>query len=458
MLQLQPKADPQDGPLSPDGGANPYVGSTRAERRAMLDVIGVASEADLFADIPAQHRSPDLHLPPPLSELELLQEMSALAARNRPAGELASFLGGGMARHYVPSIVPAILGRSEFYTAYTPYQPEISQGTLQSAFEFQSMVCELTGMDVANAGMYDGASAFAEACLMAVAVTGRRRIAVLDTVNPAYVATLRTYASGHELPVDLVPATAPVLTAEHACLAVQQPNGLGAIEDVDALAGAAHGAGALFVVDADPLSLALYRPPGEYGSDIVTGSGQPLGGGLNFGGPHAGLFACRERFVRHMPGRVVGRTKDLDGRTGYVLTLQTREQHIRRERATSNICTAQQLLALGAAVYLAAVGPHGLRQVAELCYHKAHYAAVETATLPGYRLAFTAAPFFNEFVVLCPRPPREIIATALDRDVLAGIDVSDRVPNGLLVCATEMNPRAEIDRLIEALRAAAEGV
>jgi len=435
------------------GSVNPYVGTTPAEREAMLARIGVASADVLFAPIPAAHRRPELCLPPPLSELELLQELRSLAETNRPAGTLISFLGGGAYRHYVPSVVPHILGRSEFYTAYTPYQPEISQGTLQGAFEFQSMICELTGMDVANAGMYDGASAFAEACLMAVVVSRRERIAVLNTVSPAYLATVRTYASGRGLPVDLVSSTAPAIGAEHACLAVQQPNGFGFMEDVEWLAQAAQHNGALFIVDIDPISLGLFREPGAYGADIVTGSGQALGGGLNFGGPHVGLFACRERFLRYLPGRIVGQTRDLDGRTGYVLTLQTREQHIRRERATSNICTSQQLLALGAAVYLAILGPRGLRQIAELCYHKAHYAAATIAALPGFALG-ADAPFFKEFVVRCPLRPAQILQALLARGILGGVDVSDRMHNGLLIAVTEMNSRREIDLLVEALRTA----
>ena len=430
----------------PIGASNPYVGTTADERAAMLHAIGVESADELFAAIPVEFRKPELNLPPPLSEIELTHELAALAAMNRPAGDLVSFVGGGAYRHYVPSIVGHIIGRSEFYTAYTPYQPEISQGTLQGAFEFQSMVCELTGMDVANAGMYDGASAFAEACLMAVAVTGRRRIAVLDTVRPAYTDTVRTYASGRGLAVEVVGRDQIGSLDDAACLGVQQPNGFGFLEDVDSLGGSAHAAGGLYVVDIDPVSLGMYRAPGSYGADVVTASGQSLGGGLNFGGPHVGLFACSERFIRHLPGRIVGQTRDLDGRTGYVLTLQTREQHIRRERATSNICTSQQLLALAAAVYLAALGPRGLRDVAELCYQKAHYAAKLVVALPGYELAF-AAPFFSEFTVRCPRPPAEILRVLLDAGIAAGLDVSDREPNGMMIAVTEMNSRAEIDLL-----------
>ncbi len=434
----------------PDGALDPYLGTSAAEREAMLRRIGVNSADDLFDAIPAAYRVPDLHLPPALSEIDLSRELGALAAMNRPAGGLVSFLGGGAYRHYVPSIVSHILGRSEFYTAYTPYQPEISQGTLQAAFEFQSMVCELTGMEVANAGMYDGASAFAEACLMAVAVTGRRSIVLLDSTSQVYVDTVRTYASGRRLPVTVIAADAVHLLPEAACLGFQQPNSLGFFEDVDGLGAAAHAAGALLVVDVDPISLGLIREPGAYGADVVTASGQSLGGGLNFGGPYAGLFACRERFIRNLPGRIVGQTKDLDGRTGYVLTLQTREQHIRRERATSNICTSQQLLALGVAVYLAAVGPHGLRQIAELCYHKAHYAASQITAVRGFRLA-SDRPFFKEFTVVCPRPASLVLDDLLNRGIVGGLDTGNRVPRGLTIAVTEMNTRAEIDTLVNAL-------
>jgi glycine dehydrogenase subunit 1 len=426
----------------------PYIANTDADRRAMLAAIGVDSSDELFADIPPEFRIEGLDLPPALSEPELVRELSALAERNRPAGEMPCFLGGGAYRHFIPSVVREVIGRSEFATAYTPYQAEISQGTLQTAFEFQSLVCELTGMDVANAGMYDGASALAEACLMAHAVTGRRRIALLSTIHPHTQAVARTYALGHRLTVDVMPPDALVLGEEYACLAVQQPNFFGYLEDVQALEKAAHAAGALFVVSVDPTSLGLFRPPSEYGADIVVGEGQSLGVPLNFGGPYLGLFACRQQYLRQMPGRLVGRTTDAQGRTGYVLTLQTREQHIRRERATSNICTSQQLVALAATVYLAAMGKEGLRQVAELCYHKAHYAAERIADLPDYSLA-DGGVFFKEFVVLCPRPPAEINRSLLERGIIGGLDVSDQISNGLLLCVTEMNTRAEIDALVE---------
>jgi glycine dehydrogenase subunit 1 len=416
----------------------------------MLERIGVASLDDLFDDIPRQCRDPDLTLPPPLSEQELVREMPQMAARNRSTADTPCFLGAGAYRHFIPSVVDAVIRQGSFATAYTPYQPEISQGTLQTIFEFQSLVCELTGMDVANAGMYDGSSALAEACLMAVRITGRERLALLSTLNPLYLQVVQTYAEGHVLPVDIMTPDKMALTDSHACLVVQQPDFFGYLEDAAALSRAAHDAGALFVAVPEPISLGMFRPPGEYGADIVVAEGQPLGIPMSFGGPYVGLFATRLQHVRQMPGRLVGRTKDVEGRTGYVLTLQTREQHIRREKATSNICTNEQLCALAATVYLCAMGKQGLRKVAELCYHKAHYAAERIAALPGYSLPLTGT-FFQEFVVRCPRPPAEVNGRLLERGIIGGLDVSDQVDNGLLLCVTEMNSREEIDRLVGTL-------
>ncbi len=441
--------------------AHPYIPLTDDDRRAMLTTVGVTSVDELFADVPAEHRDPPLDLSPALSEVELLRELSALAARNRSTGELPSFLGAGAYQHFIPSVVDQIILRGEYLTAYTPYQPEISQGTLQTIFEFQSLVCELTGMEVANAGMYDGASALAEGCLMACSVTGRERILVLDTVHPHAIDTVRTYAGGRGFTVQVVAPGDANVGADDACLAVQQPNFFGYLEELSTLGEAAHEAGALFVVSADPVSLGLFRPPAAFGADIVVGEGQPLGVPLSFGGPYVGLFACRERFVRQMPGRVVGRTQDLDGRTGYVLTLQTREQHIRRERATSNICTSQQLVALAFTVALSTLGKQGLRRMAELCYHKAHYAAERIAALPGYELPLDGVPstgsgqcFFQEFVVRCPAAsggPAEVNRRLLERGIIGGLDVSDRIERGLLLCVSELHSRDEIDGLVQAL-------
>jgi glycine dehydrogenase subunit 1 len=429
---------------------HPYIPNTDDDRSAMLDRIGVASIDDLFADIPADFRIHGLNLPAALPELTLTREMAALAAQNTVAANgVASFLGGGAYRHFIPSTVGQIISRSEYYTAYTPYQPEISQGTLQTMFDLQSMVCELTGMDVANAGMYDGASALAEACLMACRVTGRERIAVHSSVNPAWLEVVRLYAHGPDLAVDVVDGGG--LTEAHACLAVQQPAFLGDLIDVWALGEAARGAGALYITAVDPISLGMLTPPGEYGADTLVAEGQSLGWPVNFGGPWLGLFACRDEYIRQMPGRIVGRTTDLDGHTGYVLTLQTREQHIRRERATSNICTSQQLVGLAATVYLTTVGRQGLRQIAEACYHKAHYAAGLINGLDGYSVDLET-PFFKEFVVRCPQAPAEVNRRLLEREIIGGLDVSAQVENGTLVCVTEMNTREEIERLVDGLR------
>jgi glycine dehydrogenase subunit 1 len=429
----------------------PYIPNTDEDRQAMLAAIGADSAEELFADIPPECRVAGLSLPPALSEPELVRELTALADRNRPVDSMPCFLGGGAYRHFIPSVVGEVIGRSEYATAYTPYQAEISQGTLQTIFEFQSMICELTAMNVANAGMYDGASALAEACLTAVGVTRRRRIALLSTVHPHHQAVVRTYAFGRDLTVDVIPPDGLAMSEEHACLAVQQPDFFGYfLPDVEALEKAVHEAGALLIVSVDPISLGLFRPPGEYGADVVVGDGQSLGSPLNFGGPYLGLFACRQQYLRQMPGRIVGRTKDAQGRTGYVLTIQTREQHIRRERATSNICTSQQLVALAATVYLAAMGRQGLRRVAELCYHKAHYAAQRIAGLPGHSLPFDGL-FFKEFVVRCPRPPSEVNRALLEQGIVGGLDVSPYVENGLLLSVTEMNTREEIERLVDAL-------
>ena len=431
--------------------AHPYIPLTPDDRAAMLAAIGAASTQALFDDIPAAYRDPALRLPDALTELELLKDARALAAQNRDASQCACFLGAGAYRHFRPSLVDPLVMRGEFLTSYTPYQPEVSQGTLQTIFEFQSLVCELTGMDVANAGMYDGASALAEACLMSCAVTGRRRVAVSERVHPNWIAVVQGYAHGRGIAVDVQPHAEFALTDEHACLAVAQPDFFGRMApDAEAWAASAHAAGALYIVAAEPISLGLYRPPGRYGADIVVAEGQSFGVALSFGGPYVGLFACRQQFVRQMPGRIVGRTADLDGRTGYVLTLQTREQHIRRERATSNICTSQQLIALAASVYLAALGPRGLRQVAELCYEKAHYAAERIDALPGYSVE-RGELWFHEFVVRTPTPPAEINRTLIARRIIGGLDVSDLLHNRMLLCATEMNSRAEIDALVDAL-------
>ena len=429
---------------------SPYSPNTDADRHQMLDAIGVDSADELFADIPEQHRNPVLDLPPPMSEFDLKRYFAELASMNKTPGEYACFLGAGSYRHYIPSIVRQLTSRSEFMTAYTPYQPEISQGTLQTEFEFQTLCAQLTGMDVANAGMYDGSTSLAEAVLMASRVTRRSRIAVLDSVSPAYISVLRTYTEAQGISIDIVSSDDPRLSEEAACLVAQQPNFLGYIEDMHSLADRAHALGALFVTYADALSMAMFTPPGEYGADIVASEGQALGVPPTFGGPYVGIFACKQDYIRQMPGRIVGRTVDTQGRTAYVLTLQTREQHIRRERATSNICTSVALIALMTTVYMAANGRHGMRRTAELTYQKAHYLASLIADIPGYSVV-DGGVFFQEFAVQCPVMPAALNRRLLDHKIIGGLDISDRVPNGMLVCATEVNTREEIDAFATAL-------
>ena len=429
-----------------------YIPNTPAEQDDLLAAIGLRNIDELFADIPDDYRNPTLELPAPLSELEIQRELNELAARNRPLASGPSFLGAGSYHHFIPSIVKAIMTRGEFLTAYTPYQPEVSQGTLQVIFEFQTMISALYGMEVANAGMYDGATSVAEAVLMACRVTRRQQVIVADTVSPAYRQVIATYCQAQGITIDITPAdqVTGAITEATAGIVAQYPNFYGSLEDLQALGEAAHADGALLVVSADPLAMGMLKPPGEFGADIVTGEGQPLGIPPSFGGPYLGLFSCKQQYIRQMPSRLVGRTTDTEGRTGYVLTLQTREQHIRRERATSNICTNEALYALASSIYLAAMGRNGLRQVAELCYHKAHYVADSIANLNGYSLP-QSADFFQEFVVSCPSAPAEVNRRLMERNILGGLDVSGRFDNGMLLCVTEMNTRADIDALVSAL-------
>ena len=438
-----------------------YISITDAERAEMLAAIGVEHTADLFEVVPEDVRFPPVDLPPALSEIDIRRELGALANQNANAQTHSIFLGAGAYNHFVPSAVDQILRRAEFYTAYTPYQPEISQGTLQAIFEYQSLICALSGMDVANASHYDGGTALAEAALMAAAATrNRRTVVVAPSVNPQYRAVLRTYLQGSgvrvvgdERPDATLDDLFALVDGSTAAVIVQSPDFFGTLHDLKPVAARAHATGALMVAHFDPIALGLFQTPGEAGADIATAEGQPLGVGLSFGGPYLGIFTCSEKYVRKMPGRLAGATLDLDGQIGYVLTLQAREQHIRREHATSNICTNQGLMALAAAVYLGLMGRQGLRQVAELCYHRAHYAAAQIARLPGYEL-LDRGPFFKEFVVRCPRPVAAVNAALRERAIVGGYDLSADHPhlgNAMLLCVTEMNSRREIDALVEAL-------
>ena len=432
-----------------------YLPHTEAQRQEMLAAVGAASIDALFSDIPDSYRNPSFALPPALTELELYRELGSLAKRNAVPGDYPCFLGGGVYRHFIPSVVGAMVSRGEFLTSYTPYQPEVSQGTLQATYEYQSMICVITGMEAANAGMYDGASSLAEAALMACRVTGRSSVVVHDTVNPRYRAVVDTYLLPQGVEVVTASPGEESISDSTACVLAQYPDYFGAVRDLAPLADAVHEAGALLAVSADPVALCMLKPPGEFSADMVTGETQPIGVNMSFGGPHVGYFACKNAHIRQMPGRIVGRTVDGTGRTGYALTLQTREQHIRRERATSNICTSEALIATGMAVCIAALGPGGLRQMAELSYQKAHYAATEIAALDGYEVV-DFGPWFNEFVVRCPRTAVETNAALWRQSIIGGLDVSEAVPNGLLLCATEMNTRAEVDMLTVALREIAE--
>jgi glycine dehydrogenase subunit 1 len=403
-----------------------------------------------------------LNIPGPLSEMELLRQAKTLAAADSNLDDSICFLGAGVYDHYIPATVPAIIGRSEFYTAYTPYQPELSQGNLQAIFEFQTMICELTGMEVANASMYDCATGLAEAAMMASSITGRSRWLTATSVHPTYRETLKTYAwaSGSELIetdrngiLTDVSSVKAQLDDGVACVIVQSPNFFGAIEQLAELSAAAHEKGALFIICFNPISLGLLNPPGEYCADICVGEGQPLGVPTGFGGPMLGLFACRKEHMRHMPGRLVGATVDHEGRRGYTLTLQTREQHIRRERATSNICTNEALCALAATVYLSTLGKTGLKEVSNLCMQKAHYAAEQISKLPDFEIPF-AGKFFHEFVVKSAKPISEINARLAELGIIGGLDLERFYPElagHMLLCVTEKRTKQEIDALIGGL-------
>jgi len=435
-----------------------YIPSTAEERAEMLAAIGRGSIDELFSDIPAEvlerYRPLDLEA---RSELELSSEIKRLAEENSGA-RLIPFLGGGIYDHYIPSIVGHVLSRPEFYTAYTPYQPEISQGTLTAMFEFQTLVCELYGMEIANASMYDGASALAEAALMAERINRRGRIAVSRALFPHYRRVLDTYCWAAGISVIEIPydrsgrTTLSDLPGDLSGLIVQTPNGLGVIEDLDGLKERIGDA--LLIVSAYPPAFGILEPPGMFGADIVVGEGQPLGLPMGFGGPLLGLFATRRRYLRQMPGRLAGRTVDADGKTGYVMAVQTREQHIRRGRATSNICTNSALCALGATVYLARLGATGLRRLAELNVEKAHYLAERISRIDGYRIAFDG-PFFNEFVVHTPVDP-DSVRERLKREgfLVSGTDGLRAlgIDDGIRIAVTERRSRDELDRFIEALK------
>lgn len=446
---------------APSAAAMPYFYNTSEDQQQMLQAIGLNSLDELFESIPDQLRlGRELELPQAMGELELTAHLSQLASRNVSPSNAVSFLGGGSYDHFVPAVVDYVGSRGEFYTSYTPYQPEVSQGNLQAMFEYQTMICQLTGMEVANQSLYDGGSAAAEAVLMSMSVTRRHgRVIAAGSVHPEYRQIIQTYFAGLEsqlvtldtpdgvLPPDQLEAA---LTDDTACVLIQQPNFFGCLEEVEQLAEITHKAGALLVVVVDPISLGILKRPGDYGADVVVAEGQCLGTPMQFGGPYLGIMACREKFVRRMPGRIAGQTVDRQGRRCWVLTLQTREQHIRREKATSNICTNQGLFALRASVYLAAMGPAGMREVAELCLNKARYAQVQLFDSGRIEPVFTA-PNFKEFVVrVTDGDVDQLLSQALEAGILAGIPLGRWYPqlsDCLLLAVTEKRTRAQIDAL-----------
>ena len=454
----------------------PYLSHSDADRKMLLEAIGVKSVEDLLISVPVEVRlNRQLELPSAISEVELRREFHAMGRQNR--SDLIHFMGGGASEHYIPAALNAIAGRSEFMTAYTPYQAEVSQGTLQVIYEFQSMICELTGMDAANASMYDGGSALAEAAMLAEGVTKRNKIVVSKAVNPRYREVLNTTTRGLGYRIKEVPVTdgvtdmkglKSVVDGDTAAVIVAQPNFLGYLEEVDKIAELAHHPKAIFIVSADPLSLSILSPPGKYGADIVTGEGQPLGLPLSFGGPYLGFFAVKRDLIRRLPGRVAGATRDEKGRKGYVLTLQTREQHIRREKATSNICTNQALCALRATVYLALLGKEGFRKVGELCLQKSHYLAErlfrqvgtpDGTSRSGIALA-SAKPFFREFAVQTSKPGREIAKQLQNAGYLVGPVLDDLdvgVESGMLLSVTELRTKEEMDGLVGAMSIISSG-
>lgn len=443
-----------------------FIPHSPKETEEMLQTVGVKSLDQLFDSVPKAYRFPKLNLPPSLTEMEVSQHMAEMADANESTHELICFLGAGAYNHYVPAAVDSLLRRGEFYTAYTPYQPEVSQGTLQAIFEYQSLISNLTGMDAANASHYDGATAAAEAAVLAYHHFREKktRFILSPSINPQYRAVLRTYMCGYPglevigdesngSPFKSLEDLESLIDANTALVLIQYPDFFGRIVDFSKFAEKVHQAGALLAVCANPIALAMLKTPGEMGADIVVGEGQPLGIPLSFGGPYLGFFAVKKDLIRKISGRLVGESVDGEGKRGYVLTLTAREQHIRREKATSNICTNQGLMALAATIYVSLVGKHGLRQVSELCYHKAHYAADMISKIPGYSIV-TNGDFFHEFVVKCPATVKHLTEHMLDHGILPGYDLGQDYPglnDHLLVAVTEMNSKDDIDLLCEAL-------
>ncbi|MDL5054475.1 aminomethyl-transferring glycine dehydrogenase subunit GcvPA [Oscillatoria laete-virens NRMC-F 0139] len=448
-----------------------YIPNSDHDLNEMIRFCGHQSFDDLIAAIPNQLRFPETGLPAPLTELELMREMKQIAAHNWSVDEYMSFLGGGAYDHFIPTVVDYLAGRGEFYTAYTPYQAEASQGTLQVIYEYQSLMCALTGLEVSNASLYDGASALGEAAFLTLNLDpARSKLLVSGAVHPDYIRVIRTYLGPIDAEIVVIPdcggrtdlsALEAALDEKTAAVFVQSPNFFGAIEEMESFARAAKSKGAVFVSVVNPLSLGLLKPPGEYGADICVGEGQPLGMPLSFGGPYLGFFTCSKQFVHKIPGRLVGRTVDTCGDLGYCLTLQAREQHIRREKATSNICTNQSLMALRATIYLCMMGRKGMAEVARLNVDLSHYAAAQIAKLPGFSVPYLEekTPFFNEFILRMPVDAERLCAELAETGAFAGVLLSDSFPdrkNELLVCVTETKTRNEIDHFVWELSEAAK--
>ena len=442
----------------------PFIPNTDADRKAMLERIGVQSFEQLISNITDEIRfKGELKIPDALSEMEVEREIHYQTRCNHSISDAISFLGGGAYDHFIPAAINHIVSRSEFYTAYTPYQPEVSQGTLQVIYEYQSMIAELFNMEVANASMYDGGSALAEAVLMAVAETNKTKVLVSKAVHPHYRQVIRTYCHGQKINIKLVEIDGAITSLsdlksridnETAAVVIQHPNFLGSLEEVFEISAITHHNGALLVTSNDPISLGLLEPPGSYDADIATGEGQCLGNSLNFGGPYLGILASRFKFIKRMPGRIAGSTVDKNGKRGFVLTFQTREQHIRREKATSNICTNQALNALAATVYLALMGKQGIHDVAALCLQNSHYLADQIQNLGNFQIPFPSA-FFKEFVVTTPIAPSEIIDSLMLQNIYAGIDLSQfdyGVKNQLLIAVTEKRTKQEMDAFVDSLK------
>jgi len=441
-----------------------YLPHTEPDRQAMLAAIGVKAVDELFADIPAAVRMKQpLNLPPALSEMELKEYFQELAMKDRDFEQTLCFLGAGAYDHYIPSVVGHIVGRSEFLTAYTQYQPEIAQGYLQALWEYQSLICLLTGMDMAVTSLYDGATAMAEAVLMACGITGRSEVLISRTVHPHWRDVLATYAKDRDIIIRTVDYLDGVTSADAlassiedttAAVICQNPNFFGCVEDLRQIGEIARSKGALFIAAVNPISLGILETPAALGADIVIGEAQPLGLPLSFGGPYIGFLATRDKWLRRTPGRIVGQTVDHEGTRGFVLTIQAREQHIRREKATSNICSNEGLMTLASTVYMSLLGKNGIRSVAELCYHKAHYAADQITQIPGFKLC-NKAPFFHEVAICCPAPVSEINEALLEHGIIGGYDLGQDYPalkDHMLVAVTEKITRDDIDYFCEVLK------